>query len=215
MSIELPSVARGEQGTRSYDVLLFDLGGVIVDFTGPVELAQWVDLPAAEIKRRWVEDPSVRTFESGGCDADTFAASFVAAWDLPLTPDAFLEVFAGWARALLPGAADVLAELRPHYRLACLSNSNPVHWRRKFSVLGIGQLFDVQLASHELGLVKPDPAIYVQAVQRLDVEPGRIAFFDDLPANIAAARAAGMVAEQVEGVASLRAALRRLGCIGE
>ena len=37
--------------------------------------------------------------------------------------------FAGWARGFHPGAEELLSELRQQHRVACLSNSNEIHWR--------------------------------------------------------------------------------------
>lgn len=47
---------------------------------------------------------------------------------------------------------------------------------------------DVLVYSHEVGLAKPDPAIYELTTKRLGVRPEEIAFLDDQPGNVAAAR---------------------------
>jgi HAD superfamily hydrolase (TIGR01509 family) len=56
----------------------------------------------------------------------------------------------------------------------------------------------VRLASHDLGLVKPDPAIYHEAQRRFTAPAERIVFFDDLEENVAAARAAGWRAYRID-----------------
>ncbi len=45
--------------------------------------------------------------------------------------------------------------------------------------LGLVEAFDEVVLSFEVGLRKPDPAIYREALGRLDVEPGRAVFVDD------------------------------------
>lgn len=50
---------------------------------------------------------------------------------------------------------------------------------------------DHLFVSAELGLVKPDPALYEHVTRHLRVSPGEIAFIDDRPANVDAARAHG------------------------
>jgi putative hydrolase of the HAD superfamily len=63
-------------------------------------------------------------------------------------------------------------------------------WRAR---LAIDELFDVVVDSCEEGVRKPDPAIYLTALQRLGVEdPARAVFLDDFAGNIDAARALGM-----------------------
>ena len=106
------------------------------------------------------------------------------------------------AQGFYPGVPELLRELRPEYRLACLSNSNPVHWR----IFGeaIGEMLDVALLSFDLGLAKPDPAIFRVALDRLGVDAGAVVFFDDSDANVEAAAALGIQAELVRGPAELR-----------
>lgn len=52
--------------------------------------------------------------------------------------------------------------------------------------------FDVQVISGEVGLRKPDPAIYELAVERLGLAPERCAFVDDLDRNVSVAEQLGM-----------------------
>ena len=54
------------------------------------------------------------------------------------------------------------------------------------------ELFDAVVISAEVGLRKPDPAIYRLAAQRLGRPPEAIVLVDDLPGNLKPARAAGM-----------------------
>ena len=56
---------------------------------------------------------------------------------------------------------------------------------------GFEDITDDIVYSHEVGLAKPDPAIYALTARRLGVRPEEIAFLDDHPPNIDAARAAG------------------------
>jgi HAD superfamily hydrolase (TIGR01509 family) len=71
-----------------------------------------------------------------------------------------------------------------------LSNSGPGA-REAERVWGLEEITDEIVYSHEVGLAKPDPAIYELTTTRLGVRPGEIVFLDDVPANVDAARAAG------------------------
>lgn len=51
--------------------------------------------------------------------------------------------------------------------------------------------FDGGVFSGDARLTKPDPAIYALLESRYALEPSRIVFMDDLPANVAVARARG------------------------
>ena len=63
-------------------------------------------------------------------------------------------------------------------------------WRAR---IAIDELFDLVVDSCEEGIRKPDPAIYLTALERLGVaDPARAVFLDDFAGNIDAARAVGM-----------------------
>lgn len=190
-------------------ILLFDLGGVVVESAGLAVLHEWLpQMSPAQIQTRWLGSDAVGRFERGATSPDDFAKAFLAEWPLPLTPEAFLREFASWVRGFLPGAAPLLAHLRQRHTVACLSNTNAVHW----GVLGeVREAFDVCVVSHLIGHMKPDRAAYEQALQRLGAAPQQVCFFDDLPANVTAARELGLRACQVRGVAEVAAALRGLG----
>ena len=54
----------------------------------------------------------------------------------------------------MPGARELLDELRPRYRLAALSNSNAAHWER-LAELGVLDAFELAVGSQQLGVRKP------------------------------------------------------------
>src|SRR5262245_21543407 len=56
---------------------------------------------------------------------------------------------------------------------------------------GFEAITDDIVYSHEVGLRKPDPAVYELVEARLEVGPGEIVFLDDMPEAVDAARAAG------------------------
>ncbi len=199
------------------DVLLFDLGGVLVEFSGVAGLRDLLRVPAedAVIRQRLVACPLLRQFEVGALEPSVFAEAFVADWDLAVPPSTFLAEFRSWSRALLPGARELLDTLRPRYRLAALSNSNPVHWDRNTRDLGVTGLFEAAYSSHQLGCHKPDPAIYREALARLGVPAARVAFFDDFEPNVAGARAEGITAFHVRGVDQLTECLRANGFLSD
>jgi putative hydrolase of the HAD superfamily len=67
--------------------------------------------------------------------------------------------------------------------------------------------FDVRVWSCQLGIVKPDPAIYRHTLGKLGVRPEEALFIDDKLANIEAARAVGMQAIEFSTIEQLRADL--------
>ncbi len=98
-----------------------------------------------------------------------------------------------------------LQALKPHYRLGLLSNA----WDTTRAWLEgqptLAALWDVVVISAEVGTMKPDPAIYHHALKQLDLPPAAVLFVDDMPANVAAARALGLHAVRF----TTRSALQR------
>ena len=151
--------------------------------------------------------PLVKSFETGQMSADAFAAALLKAIRLPLTKGMLLRTFKGWVRGLYPGAADLLRRLRPQYTVACLSNTNPIHWPVIRDDFGLGELLDHAFVSHETGLHKPDPAAFTHVCEAVQLPGQAILFFDDRQENIDAAQAAGLQAVLADGVQGVEAAL--------
>ena len=189
--------------------MLFDLGGVLIDFAGVSELSRLLPTGStdADVKARWLACPHSEAFGRGLLETEVFAERFVADWGVPLRSDRFLAEFRSWARGWLPGAVELLAELRPRFRLAVLSNCNPAHWDRLLDDFGVTAHVDAALSSHHLGLRKPDPAIYEAALDHLGVPAGDVLFFDDAAANVEAAIGIGMQAVVVDGPDAVRRCL--------
>src|SRR4051812_39327163 len=100
------------------EVILFDMGGVLVEFVGVSRLIEWTSgtLSVDELWRRWLASPSVRAFESGRGSAEEFAQAIVRELELPITPAAFIAEFAAWLTRVYDGAEELLTALKPHYR---------------------------------------------------------------------------------------------------
>lgn len=83
-------------------------------------------------------------------------------------------------------------------RLGVLTNNvrefRPMWW----PMLPFAELFDDVIDSHEVGLRKPNPEIYLLALQRLGAEAGRTAFLDDVASNVEGARSIGIIGIQVD-----------------
>lgn len=198
------------------DVLLFDLGGVIVELAGLPHWTSWTGDAQSEeqIWERWLRSPTVRSFESGRSTPEDFAASIVSEFQLPVSAAEFLEIFAAWPVGTLEGALELLMELRGRpQRVACFSNTNALHWPRYLDDMELRHHFDEHFASHELGVLKPDIEAFREVARRLDCAPERILFLDDNRLNVDGARSAGLRAERVRGAAEARACLRRLGVL--
>ncbi|HZP26135.1 MAG TPA: HAD-IA family hydrolase [Dehalococcoidia bacterium] len=196
-------------------MLLFDLGGVLVEFTGIEEMRRLHlrHLTDDQIRGRWAASRLISDFQLGRVPASRFGEEFVSEWALNINPADFLVQFESWTRRLYPGAAEMLKVLRSRHWLAALSNSNELHWRRNRETLGVQALFDNAFSSHEIGLLKPDPEAFKFILRELKVPAEEVTFFDDEDSNVEAARTLGIESYRVVGVQQLRSRLENMGLL--
>jgi HAD superfamily hydrolase (TIGR01509 family) len=196
-------------------VLLFDAGGVLIDWVGTAGLVELTEgrLSEEQSRRFWMEFELLKPFETGRADGREFACAAIDELELDMTPQAFLDTFNSWMRGPYPGALDMIGRIRPEYRRAVLSNSNPLHWQRLIDDYGLARPFEALFVSHELGQRKPDAAAYQTVSKYLDQPIEDFIFFDDNPECVEAARELGMQARQVRGLTQLSLALKQLGAL--
>jgi HAD superfamily hydrolase (TIGR01509 family) len=196
------------------EVVLFDLGGVLVDFGGVAPMRELAGIDSDdELWSRWLTCRWVRSFERGECSADDFATGVVGDWGLPVEPETFLDAFRSWPGGPLPGADALLRSVQRAVPAGCLSNTNALHWEHQFARWPILDAFDFRFLSFELGYVKPDRDVFDRVAQLLAAPPSRVLFLDDNALNVEGAAAAGFAAVHVRGVTEARQALVAAGVL--
>ncbi len=198
-----------------YDVLLFDLVGVLVEDseTTTEEVLRSTNMTGEELWGFWVKSPTVRDYDTGRISSQEFGERFVRDLSLPITPDEFLKLFQNWIAGLYDGTEALLGRIPSNYRTACFSNINEIMWPPIRDEHGLGGLLDAYYLSYKMGMLKPDVEAFEYVVSDLDVPPERIAFFDDLEVNVKSARGVGMNAFVTRGLAELQDELERLGIL--
>jgi HAD superfamily hydrolase (TIGR01509 family) len=199
------------------DLVLFDLGGVLVGTGGVASLRALAGIDSDEVLwARWLSCPWVRRFEAGQCTSEEFAAGMVADWALALEPAAFLEEFSGWPQPPFEGALELVDAVRAAVPAGAgfLSNMNSFQWAANYEAIPLTEAFAFRFLSFELGLVKPDAAIFEAVADRLPVPRQRVLFLDDNEINVEAAQDAGFAARHVRGVEAAREALVARGVLG-
>lgn len=202
--------------------VIFDYGGVLrredpADFDA---FAREVGLPPGWLWAAFHDIPEYALSRTGRLDAAGYRAAVVAALARVLPADraeAALDAWEALRRAdapVEPAMRDVLDRLRGRVRLGLLSNAG-AGARSRLETLGVTALFDVVVTSGDVGLAKPDPAIFRLAADRLGVPPAACAFVDDTPRHVEGARAVGMRAHHHHRtrMADLIAFLRKVGAL--
>ena len=200
--------------SRRPDAVVFDLGGVLIDWN-PRYLYRTLfggDTAAMEHFLTHVCSPAWNHQQDAGRSFAEGCAELVREF-----PDARPLIEAWRARfdetmaGPIAGTVEILAALRERrVPLYALSNwwaeTFPIA-RARFDFLG---WFDGIVISGELGAAKPDPRIFAHLLDTYGLRADATVFIDDLPANVAAAAAAGMQPILFTDPVALRVSLREL-----
>jgi HAD superfamily hydrolase (TIGR01509 family) len=94
---------------------------------------------------------------------------------------------------LFDDAVQTLEALRPRFKLGLVTNGPSRTQRPKIEQFQLIDYFDLLIVSEEVGVAKPDPAIFAIALERLGVAPSEALFVGDSPEfDLRGAAAAGM-----------------------
>ena len=200
---------------QSVQVLLFDLGGVVIDYDFGRCLARWADSAGCQlhdIESRFSFDSAYEDYERGLLDDAGYFSSLRRELAVNLTDEQLLD---GWLNiyvGVIPEMAPLLAAASARFPIYAFTNTNGSHqavWSERFA--DELDVFTGVFASRELGLRKPDREAFEAVTAKIGASPSSILFFDDIPENVAGAVNAGLQAVHVTSTDSVRSALSTLG----
>lgn len=192
--------------------VLLDMGGVLVELGGEKPFLELLggSHTRESMWRMWLDSPAVRAHETGRLETKAFAEAAVAEFGLRIAPDTFLEHFASWIVGPYEGVHDFLEELSQRHETAILTNISAIH-TDIVSDYGLFERVRHVFASHLIGEIKPDRAYFEHVLERMKLAPHEAVFLDDNEINAEGARACGIEAHVVRGLAETRETLARLG----
>lgn len=201
---------------RDFDLIIFDLDGVLVDSEtlscGCLQLllaAHGVAMEMPEIYERFLGRGFHAVAEHLAATPSGLPADFRRRFET--------AVNAAFKQALLPmpGIRDLLEALRVPFCLA--SSSSLARIQLSLSVTGLAEFFaDRIFASEMVSRGKPAPDLFLHAAKSMGVEPARCVVIEDSAPGVAAGRAAGMTVWAFTGGGHLagREAAKRLAASG-
>ncbi len=191
--------------------VVFDVGGVLVELTGADKLIEWTGnkyQDEYEFYHAWITSPVVQKFERGHCSKEFFVKAIIEEMRLPVSAKQFIQEFTSWPNGLLDGIADLLPLVKTKLPIACLSNTNELHWPNQKDADFLNTIFDQMFLSYEMGMVKPDIEIYEEMVGQIGLPASQILFIDDNQINIDGAVKAGLIARKARGLADIQQVFR-------
>lgn len=181
--------------------IVFDMGGVLIDLDYDRCVAAYKALGFEEICDYL--DPCHQKgiygdMESGKASEDEFYDFFLSKChtgttraDIDACMKSFYDGPSEKTGSLLRGLK------QKGYGIYMLSNNNPIMMRicdSDFKKVGIGisDFFDQAFISSSMKMMKPDSAIFNEAIRRIGLKAEELLFIDDSPVNVEAARKSGM-----------------------
>lgn len=200
------------QSTPQIRAIILDMGNVVLPFDhmrGCRAAARRSPLSADEVYRRIWHSGLVEHFDRGEVGAREFFAGVRELIDYRGTLGQLRRC---WVEIFRPNPAmdHLVRQLAPRRRLVLLSNINRPHFehvRRRYPIV---RTFRRRVLSYQVGLLKPDPAIYRLAVEKAGCPAAQCVYVDDNPDFAAAAGAVGITGLTFLGVRRLRSDLKRL-----
>ncbi len=183
--------------------IIFDLGDVILNIDIPKTVRAFAELSGhsdQHLHKVFAENELFRKFETGNLSEEGFRNLVREILEMPYLADT--DIDDAWNALLLdipPARIGLLKSLADRYQLYLLSNTSSIHISKVNQILhttsGIGNLqhlFSKVYLSYEMGIMKPDPQIYLNVLEDAGIEAGQTLFLDDNQANVEAAGKLGI-----------------------
>lgn len=174
--------------------IVFDFGGVVGSFDHRLttkRLADHSGLSLEELHAHLFGSALEDAYESGRIGTKEFLQRLGETCQLTCSEEI---VATAWADIFWPNeeVCALLPRLKPRYRLLLGSNTNELHARQFLTQFAEWLVpFDALVLSYQIGVRKPKAGFFEHCIRRAGCTPSECLFIDDLPANVAGARACG------------------------
>lgn len=192
---------------ENIEFLIFDLGNVIIDIDYDFsinELKKLLPVQKHGLTANFFTSGFHKDFEKGLISSEQFRKEIRTLFEENWTDQQIDHIWNSLLREIPQERIDLIKLLRKNYQTAVLSNTNQIHVEKFDEILqqntsekSLFDLFDVVFLSHEMGLAKPDVAIYQTVLNKIAVSPDKVLFFDDLAANLEGAKKTGIQTYQI------------------
>jgi HAD superfamily hydrolase (TIGR01509 family) len=197
-----------------FRAIIFDIGGVLirVDISRAMSgLTSGLSMTPQEVWSAIQKDPHWLDWQEGRISPRDWHLHLTKRLGTSLTFEQFSEV---WNRALDPDpilSEAFLEKLSKNYRLALLSNTDPIHMSHEEARFPFFRFVPVRIYSYRVGASKPNPIIYREALKACKVRAEKAVYIDDVAAYSEAAQRLGMAGIVFQSREQLQSDLRNLG----
>ncbi|MGZ3513146.1 MAG: HAD family hydrolase, partial [Thermodesulfobacteriota bacterium] len=200
----------------SIEVILFDLGNVILPFNH-FQIAEKLSLFS---QRKEFEDPkrifsylfdaqegAINPFDLGKVSPREFFQAIKERLDLSVSFDEFVQI---WCNIFVEDqeVTKIILSLKRKWRLGLVSNTDPLHFNYILSKFPVMRTFDKWILSYEVGFKKPAVQIFQKAIDWASVKPEKILYIDDAKEYVEVAGSLGIQSIHFISASQLKEELR-------
>jgi len=195
--------------------VIFDFGNVISSFDVGIflgKLRDWSGVEVGILRERIYGSGLHSRYERGDISSERFYREISRLSGARVSAEVFAEGFSDIFTPL-ESTHGLIRALKGKYRLGLLSNTNEWHYLRHIRKVPVFPLFDSVTLSFEVGALKPEPEIYLDALRKLSLPPEECVFIDDIGKYAEGAAGVGIRGIQYTGPEELVRELSSLGVI--
>jgi HAD superfamily hydrolase (TIGR01509 family) len=186
---------------KDIELILFDLGGVLIDVDYQATENAFVKLGVEDFQEQYTQfqqNQLFDLFETGQISAQHFINKLLPITRKGTSPNEVVHAWNAMIGSFPKEKIELLERLSKQIRIALLSNTNELHmvqvkraWVNASSV-SFEYLFEQVFLSHEIEQRKPDLETFSWVCEQLQVLPKKVLFIDDSPQHIDGASSAGL-----------------------
>jgi putative hydrolase of the HAD superfamily len=175
--------------------VVFDLGNVLLPIQLELTYSAFATytpyFSAQEVQYITEKEGLWVPYESGLETCSEFRDRLRARFQLECTDSEFDYAFSALLLQFPDNVVSLLQEVKSNFPVYLLSNTSRIHSKLFLQNDSLFSLFDFVHLSYEMGVSKPDKAIYQQVIDSNQLLNKRIIFFDDNKYNVQSAREFG------------------------
>lgn len=205
----------GGEGSTEIQLIISDFGGVICTFDYRIfceRLAIRTDRTAGQVLAAVFDKQLQEDFETGKLSGREYHGQVMGRLHVDVPYEEFYPMY-GDIFTEIAATCRLLRRLHMRYPLYLLSDTNEIHFGYVRQTVGILGVFDAFILSYQVGVLKPDPRIYQEALRRSGLPPEACVFVDDRLSNVEGAARLGIHGVQFESPGQMEDELARLGVV--
>jgi epoxide hydrolase-like predicted phosphatase len=198
--------------------IIFDYGNVISSVDNDrfiKEISKATGKSGAELEQLISSSSDeLRKYETGLITSDQFFERLIRQRGLTIDKESFIKIFTGRLTPK-PETLELIRKLKAGYKLGLLSNTNEWDYENEIKQCDVFNLFDSVTVSFKVGAMKPDKKMYIDALDKLGVQPDESVYIDDVREYAEAAGSLGIKSIHYTSHEDLLRNLRKLDCLSD